>query len=410
MARADAGPGARPLLRNRDFQLLWSGQAVSGLGTRVSNIAYPLLVLSATGSPAAAGVVGFVGTLPYILFQLPAGAIMDRVDRRRTMIGCEAVRALALGSLPVALWLGRLSLVQVGAVAFVEGTLFVLFRLGEVAAVRRVVEPQQYPAALAQNEGRLRAANLLGTPLGGLLFDVSRAAPFLADACSYAVSLATLLLIRTPFSEERTGAPGAHVLAEIREGAVWLWRARFVFVTVMVSAFSNLLIQALILALIVLARRQGATGSATGLVLAGFGVGGVLGSLSGAWIQRRVRPATIVLVAAWTWAVTTPLVVVLPLYALLPFLAAAAFVGAAWNVAMNTVYYRLVPDRLIGRVSSVGSLAAFGALPLGSLTGGVLLQLGGPVLCCAVLAAAMLLLAVATTLSPSVRRGPGVEE
>jgi hypothetical protein len=80
--------------------------------------------------------------------------------------------------------------------------------------------------------------------------------------------------------------------------------------------------------------------------------------------------------------------------------------GATWNVALNTYYFRLVPDRLIGRVSSVGSLASFGALPLGSLAGGLLVQAGGPVPCCAVLAAGMAVLAAITTLSPSVRHGP----
>ncbi|HSR23325.1 MAG TPA: MFS transporter, partial [Candidatus Eisenbacteria bacterium] len=111
--------------------------------------------------------------------------------------------------------------------------------------------------------------------------------------------------------------------------------------------------------------------------------------------------------AAWVWSATLLLALLLPnLFELLPVLASASFVGAAWNVAMGTYYYRLVPDRLIGRVSSVGSLASFGALPLGSLVAGILLQAGGPVLCLSVLAAAMLLLAAGTTLSPSVRRGP----
>src|SRR5207245_4246669 len=164
-------PIATPLRKNRDFQLLWAGQAVSVLGSRVSQIAYPLLVLVMTGSPGIAGLVGFIGTLPYILFQLPAGAVMDRVNRRRLMIACDIVRLVALGSIPLAAWLGRLSIAQVTIAAFTEGTMFVFFRLGEVAAIRIVVPPEQHPAALSQNEARLRAATLLGNPIGGLLFD-----------------------------------------------------------------------------------------------------------------------------------------------------------------------------------------------------------------------------------------------
>jgi predicted MFS family arabinose efflux permease len=395
-----------PLRANRDFQLLWSGQAVSVIGTAITGIAYPLVTLSITGSPAAAGIVGFVGKVPYILFQLPAGAIADRVDRRRLMIACDAGRLAALGSIPVALWLGHLTVAQLALVAFVEGTLFVFFRLGEVAAVRLVVPSAQYPQALSQNEGRVRAASLLGTPIGGFLFDVGMAVPFLADACSYVVSLATLLLIRRRFQEEREEVERRNFPAEVREGVEWLWGQRFVLVTVLVAAASNLLFQALVLALLVLVRSGGGSGGLTGLVLAGFGVGGVVGALSGAWFQRRLPASAIVVGAVWVWAALTPLVLVVPIPALPALLAAEAFAGATWNVALQTYYLRLVPDRLVARVSSVGSLASFGALPLGSLAGGLLVQAGGPLVCCAAVAAAMVLLAVIATLSPSVRHGP----
>ena len=98
--------------------LLWTGQAVSVLGSRVSSIAYPLLVLALTRSPAQAGLVGFAGTLPYLLFQLPAGGLVDRWNRKRTMIACELGRGLALGSLALAWWLRALSFVQIVLVAF----------------------------------------------------------------------------------------------------------------------------------------------------------------------------------------------------------------------------------------------------------------------------------------------------
>ena len=395
-----------PLRANRDFQLLWAGQAVSVLGSRVSAIAYPLLVLALTGSPALTGLVGFVGSLPYIVFQLPAGAVADRLDRRRLMIGCDVGRAAALASIPTALALGRLTVGLVAAAAFVEGTLFVFFRLGEVAAIRAVVRPDQYTQALSQNEGRVRAATLLGQPIGGFLFALGAGAPFLADACSYLASLGTLLLIRSPFQEERAGGARHHVIAEVREGIAWLGQERFVLVTVLAAATTNLLFQALVLVIIVLERRRGAPPGLIGLILAGFGAGGVLGSLSATWLQRRLRPTAIVIGAVWVWALLTPLVAVVAQAALLTaVLAGLAFLGACWNVAVNTYYLAVVPDRLVGRVSSVGSLAAFGALPLGSLAGGLLLQAAGPLASAAAIAAAMLGVAVLTTLSRSVRQG-----
>lgn len=153
-----------PLHRNRDFVLLWSGQIVSSVGSAVSSVAFPLFVLALTDSPARAGIVGFAGTLPFLLFELPAGGLVDRWDRKRTMIVSDALRGAALGSIAVAYAAGVLTFVQVAVVAFAEGTLFVLFLLAERTALPHVVAPEQLPAALAQNEARTRGATLAGNP------------------------------------------------------------------------------------------------------------------------------------------------------------------------------------------------------------------------------------------------------
>jgi predicted MFS family arabinose efflux permease len=404
---ARPAPAGR-LRSNRDFQLLWAGQAVSMLGSRISVVAYPLLVLSMTRSPAIAGVVGFLGTLPYILFQLPAGAVADRVNRRRMMILCDVGRLLALGSIPLAAWLGRLTLVQVAVAACVEGILFVFFRLGEGAAIRLIVDPSQHSLALAQNEARMRAAGLLGSPIGGYLFGLGRALPFLADALTYLASLGTLLLIRAPFEEQRTGEP-SHVLADIREGVAWLWHQHYVLIVNLAASATNALFQVLILVVIVAEQRRGASSSQIGIVLGGFGLGGVAGSLFGGWLTRRVPANRIVLVTIWVWPALTPLAALVSNPALLVLaLGGLSFMGASWNIAGNTIFFRLVPDRLIGRVSSAGSLTAYGALPVGSLLGGLLVQGLGPQVTGLVTAGAMLAVAVLTTLAPSVRSGPDV--
>ena len=372
----------------------------------MSQIAYPLLVLVMTGSPGIAGLVGFIGTLPYILFQLPAGAVMDRVNRRRLMIACDIVRLVALGSIPLAARLGRLSIAQVTIVAFTEGTMFVFFRLGEVAAIRIVVPPEQHPAALSQNEARLRAATLLGNPIGGLLFDAGRTVPFLADALTYLASLVTLLLIRTPFEETRT-QQRRNVLSEIKEGITWLWGQHYILIVNLAASATNGLIQVVILVVIVAERERGASGTLIGLILGGFGIGGLAGALSGGRIARRLRPNSVVLTTLWIWATLTAAVgVVSSPIVLGALLASLAFMGAVWNIATGTIYYRLVPDRLIARVSSVGSLTAFGALPLGSLAGGLLIQWFGPRMAGLIAGAGMLVIALLTTAAPSVRHGP----
>jgi MFS family permease len=115
MGVAASGPAPRepvPLRRNRDFQLLWGGQAVSLLGSQTSKIAYPLLVLAMTGSPAKAGIASFAAMLGYLLFPLPAGGLADRHDRKRIMIACDAVQTYRMQITPNEL-LGRTSSVAV---------------------------------------------------------------------------------------------------------------------------------------------------------------------------------------------------------------------------------------------------------------------------------------------------------
>ena len=124
-----------PLRRNRDFVLLWSGEALSQLGSQASTVAFPLLVLSLTGSPAKAGLVGLAKWLPLAVTALPAGVAADRFDGERLMIWSDAIRALLLASIPVALWVGRPTFIQVASVAFVDGCLFTARYVAERGAL-----------------------------------------------------------------------------------------------------------------------------------------------------------------------------------------------------------------------------------------------------------------------------------
>ena len=399
--------GIPPLRANRDFRLLWLGSVVSVLGSRASAIAYPLLVLALTGSPADAGLVGFTATIPYLLLQLPAGALVDRWNRKYVMIACDGGRTIAVGSIVLALALGRISLMQIMLVSFIEGSLYVFHSLAEPAAVRNIVHPRHLPVALSQIEARERGAALLGQPLGGFLFDLGRAVPFLADTLSSLASLTALLLIKSRFQTDRAESRSAFT-TEIAQALVWLWRQPFLRATTILVAGSNLLFQALNLLVIVIAREQGASSTAIGLLLAGFGVGGVLGSLAAPWFQRRLPMKAIVIGANWVWALALPGIgSVDNLVVLGALLGLMAFVGPLWNVAIEV--YRLLntPDELQGRVGSAISFLAWGAMPLGSLLAGYLLEAVGSRTTTIVLSAAMFLVAIGATISPAIRRaGP----
>lgn len=405
-----------PLLRNRDFMLLWQGAAISGLGSNATAVAYPLLVLQLTGSPADAGLTGFVALLPQLLFQMPAGVLVDRWDRRAVMIWCDVLRGLAIGSLVVALAAGALGMPQVLLVGFVEGTATVCFALAETAAVPNLVDPSQLAAALSRNEARTRGATMAGQPLGGLLFGLGRALPFLFDALSYAVSMTTLLLIRRGFQAEAAASASADagaggrtraMLRELVEGVVWLWRQPFLRTSTALVAGSNFLFQALFLTVIMVARDGGASSGAVGVMFGVAAVGGVLGSLAAPALERRLSLPGVVIGANVAWALLVPvLLLVHDPYAIGGVYALMCFVGPVWNVVVVTYQLAVTPDRIQGRVQGAAGMLAFGALPLGSLAGGLLLRALGPEHTVAVLAGWMAFLAVAAAVSPAVRRVP----
>jgi MFS family permease len=154
-----------PLRRNPDFNLLWGGQVVSDLGARISGLAFPLLVLATTGSPAKAGIVAFAGSLPLLLLTVPAGALVDRWDRKRVMIIADSARCIALTSIVVALALDALTFAQIVLVALTEGVGFVFFNIAERSALSRVVPSHQLPGALARYQAREYGALLAGAHL-----------------------------------------------------------------------------------------------------------------------------------------------------------------------------------------------------------------------------------------------------
>ena len=400
------------LRRNRDFQLLWGGQAVSLLGSQTSKIAYPLLVLAMTGSAAKAGIAGFAAMLGYLLFPLPAGGLADRHDRKRIMICCDVIRLLAVGSIAVAGWAAHITYVQVLVAGFAEGTASVFFGVAQRAALPMLIHPSQRSLAVSQNEARQNAAQLAGPALGGALFGLSPAAPFAADALSYLASLVTLPFIKAPMQAASSAPELRRLRAELGEGLAFSWRQPFLRYSAFFAASVNILLQVLTLGLIVLARHDGASSAQIGLIVGCMGAGGLAGAFAAPWVQRRIPAGITITGCMWTWAVLLTLIVLVrvPLW-LCPIVAVLGFVGPAWNVSVQTYRMQITPNELLGRTSSVALQVAWGVIPLGSLLAGFLLQALSPAAAMTVVAAGMAATALAATVVAPVRdagrRTPG---
>lgn len=392
------------LWRNRDYMLLWTGQMVSYLGSGISQIAAPLLILALTNSPTMAGIAGAVGTIPYLIFSLPAGALIDRWDRKRVMIVCDVGRALSAGSVPIAAAFGRLTVGQLLITTAIEGSLFVFFNIAEVACLPRVVPGEQLPNATAQNEGGGIATSLIAPPLGGFLYQsISHTVPYLFDAVSYAASVVSLSLIRTTFQGERT-ISDRRLREEIAEGIGWLWRQHLIRYMAVLTGGLNLSGAGLALIVIVQARSQHAPATAIGLIFSIGSVGGLLGAMVAPRIQRRFGFGQVIISTTWIGAVLWPLLAVAPNPVLLGLVCAGLFVTSPiYNAVQFSYRLGLIPDALQGRVNSAFRLLAFGFQPLGAAFSGILLDRVGVGATVAAFAAVGLVLAVATTINPQVR-------
>ena len=394
-----------PLRRNRDFVLLQAGQLLSTAGTQSTTIAYPLLVLALAHSPAQAGLVTFARLLPFGLFGLLAGVAADRWNRKNLMIAADGVRAAAIAALAAAVLAGHASVWAVLVVAFVEGCGSAVFSAAQAGALRAVVPPAQLAAAAGAQEARRATVQLGGPPVGGTLFGLGRAVPFLFDAVSYLLSTLSLLAMRAPFQEQRDRNPSP-IRGQIAEGFRFLWGEPFLRTCAFLYGIGNFVAPGLLLTLVVVGRRQGLSASEIGLLSAVLGAALLSGALASPLVRRKLSIRQILLLELWTWSAVWLFVIWPNAYvltaAIVPFGLAAPVtdsVVVAYRVA-------LTPDRLLGRVESVRSSISLLAAPLGPLVAGLLLASTSARLTVAVFTAIGLGLALWGTLSPSLRNAP----
>lgn len=387
-----------PLWRNRDYILLMGGQGVSAIGSQVSWIAFPLLIFVLTHSAAQTGLITAVRSLPYAVFMLPAGAIVDRIDRKRLMIFCDIGRALALGSIPIALALGHLTYLQLYIASLVEGTLYVFFTVANFAALPRIVEQEQLAAAKGQDEMVSSLASMIGPALAPILYAIGSAVPFLVDAVSYVISVISLCFMKAQFQADRTRDDSSHFLKEIREGLVWLWHHPLLRFLAILTFGLITPCYGYVLLIIVLGQHLHASSVALGLIFASSGVGSVVGALVAAPLYKRFGFSKVLIVSAWLWALLWLLYALAPTPLILGIINALSFtVVPVYMVVQDSYRLSVIPDALQGRVNSVFQLIAFSGQPLGMAVTGLLLQLVGPVLTIVILFIPQAILALAAT-------------
>lgn len=396
------------LSRNRDFLLYQAGQLLSATGSSLSSVAYPLLVLALTHSPAEAGLVSFARLLPAPLLALPAGVASDRFDRRRIMLASDGVRAVAIGGLALVVW-KHAAFWPIPLLAFVEGTGDTFFGACMGGVLRSVVPATQLPDAISVQQGRAAVVGVAGPPAGGALFAIARALPFGVDAISYAFSFAAIAAMRTPFQQARERRP-FHFRADLAEGFHFLWTQRFLRATSFFYAIGNFTIPALLFIVLVIGRRHGLSGAQIGILFALFSASVLIGSLFAGVARRRLSLRAVVMLEAFTGLLAAAFLVHPNVFVLIAAVLPQAVVLPVTDSYVIAHRIAATPDHLLGRVEAARMTIVRSAAPLGALLAGVLLSATSARLTVAVFLVLTLAEAVYATTAPALRSPPPLEQ
>jgi MFS family permease len=370
------GAVAFPAELGSDFRKIWPAAIISNLGDGAMLAAGPLLVASITSEPAAVGAAAFVQQLPWLLFALFSGALVDRLDRRLMIVAADTFRAIVLAALGIAVLLGTSPLWAIYAVLFVLGTAETLADNASGALLVSAV-PKDH---LGKANARLFASGTVlqqlgGPPLGALLFAAGAGIPLVFDAVTFAAAAALIarVAVRPPLPDRSTRAALWH---EVHEGVRWLWQHSGVRTLALSILVMNITFCAAFATWVLFAReRLGLSETQFGLLIAVGAVGGVLGMPTYHLLEPRVGSVTL-LRAGLVIETTVHLVLA---FTRNPWVAGATMGvfgihAVVWGIVSTTTRQRVTPDALMGRVNSVYLLASVGGAAIGSALGGVLAQ------------------------------------
>jgi MFS family permease len=382
MPDAAVAPESASLWRHRDFMMLWSGQSISEFGSSVTFVALPLTaVVLLKASTLQVGLLTAASTVCFLLVALPAGLVVDRIAKRRLMIGCDLARMLIIGSVPLAALLGVLTMAQLFAVALLSGLATVFFDVAYQSYVPVLIPRETLHDANGKIGATAAFAQVAGPGLGGGLFGLIGAGSMTVDSVSYAFSSLSLLLIkaREPkvARDKVAGAGLAGLRTEILAGLAFVLRHRVLRKIAACTGTANLFgSMAGTLEIIFLVRVLHVPPADTGLLVAVGSLGGILGGVLSSRLSRWIGSARIIWFSMLVFG-AIPIVMPLaePGLRLIFFPVAVAglsFTAVVYNVAQLSYRQLICPPELLGRMNAAIRWIVWGTLPLGGLLGGVL--------------------------------------
>jgi MFS family permease len=375
------------------FAKLWTASTTSALGSGLATIAAPLFVAAHTKNPLIVSATTGVAWLPWLLFALPGGVLVDRVDRRRLMVTIDWIRVAVMAVLATALLAGWSSIALLDAALFLINTGEIIFRSASQAMIPAVVPRARLERANGWLVGGTTLMqNMIAGPLGGFLFVLAACVPFYVNAGTYAASAVLVGLVagtyragRPAYRGGQTGAgdqtgggdqtrPGRQVRQELAEGFRWLAGQRVLRTMTVLIGLLNLTLTAATAVLVLLVKERLNLGPVGyGALFTCMAAGALLGSACGDWLIRRVTA---------TWTIRIGLLVEAGLHLVLATSRSAYLVGAMlfafgvhgalWTIVGSSLRQRLTPPEMMGRVASTSLFIAAGGNCVGAVLGGVI--------------------------------------
>ncbi len=375
------------LISNRSYRHLFSATAVSNLGDGVSALAFPWLATLITREPSLIAFVAFAARLPWLLFSIPAGVIVDRRDRRLLMMQADIFRLLLTGGVIVLIISGPKFPLDGDALTYILTLAGVALLLGTAEVIRDNAAQTVLPSIIAKAD--LEAANgqmwsveqimgsFVGPPLAGILIAFAVPAPFALDAVTFGIAAWLVWSISMP---RRETPPKRRVWPEVVEGWAWMRSHRTIFRLAIMLGIINAISTMAVTVLILFSQEiMGLSAVGHGVLLTAGAAGGVIGGLIGPQVVARIGGQRSVLFALCLM----PLPFVLIALTSSPFIVAIALfvemvAALLWNIVTVSYRQRLIPDALLGRVNSLYRFFGWGMMPIGALAGGWLVSLVEP--------------------------------
>jgi MFS family permease len=365
-----------------DFWTFFAGQTISSLGNAVTLFAFPLLVYKLTGSALNLGLTAAVAFVPYLLFGLPLGAWVDRVDRRRLMIVTDLLRAAVIGAIPLIAALDTLSIWHVYLAAFLASTLGIAFDAAQFAAIPSLVGTGDLVTANGRIQASYSAAAVLGPPIAGFLVTRTSAEFTLTvDAASFVVSAFSIALIRRTFNTDDPSKRTTSIRRDIVEGLRYVLGHPVLRNISLMMALINFVGSTTGAQLVLFAKEQfGASDQQISWLFSAGSAGVIALSLAAGPLRRRYPFSRVALSALVLDGLLTVLFAAVGSYWLaLPIWAAISGCGILFNINTGSLRQAIVPNHLLGRVISIAGVLAWSAIPLGTLAGGWLIDRTGNV-------------------------------